>query len=147
MTKQAYAHVTYDFTMAAAQTLARRDPRMTFIYVSGAGTDSTEKGRSRWARVKGKTESALLRLPFRAAYMLRPGIFQPLCDVRSRRGSYRVLYSLTKPLLPLLHRTFPKYILTIAEIDRLILLIAKRVYPKQILETTDRRVALSAGWR
>ena len=147
MTEQAYAHVTYDFTMAAAQTLARLNPRMTFIYVSGAGTDSTEKGRSMWARVKGKTENALLRLPFHAAYMLRPGIIQPLGDVRSKTGSYRVLYSLTKPLLPLLHRAFPKYVLTTAEIGRLMLLIAKRGYPKQILETMDMRVALSAGSR
>ena len=71
-TEADYAHLTYDITLAAATTLARLNPPMTFVYVSGAGTDSTEKGRSMWARVKGRTENALLKLPFRAAYMFRP---------------------------------------------------------------------------
>ena len=78
MTEEAYRRVTYDITMAAAQTLARLNPAMTFIYVSGAGTDSTERGRIMWTRVKGKTENALLRLPFKAAYMFRPAAIQPL---------------------------------------------------------------------
>ena len=73
MTEEGYFHATYDMTLAAAQTLARLNPSMTFLYVSGAGTDSTEKGRTMWARVKGKTENALLRLPLKAAYMFRPG--------------------------------------------------------------------------
>ena len=86
MAEQAYTHLTYDLTIAVATTLARLNPGMTFIYVSGAGTDSTEKGRSMWARVKGRTENALLRLPFRAAYMFRPGIIQPLHGARSKTG-------------------------------------------------------------
>src|SRR6266851_10228902 len=77
MSEQQYHHLTYDLTLAAAQPLARLNPGMTFIYVSGAGTDSSESGRTRWARVKGKTENALLRLPFKAAYMFRPGAIQP----------------------------------------------------------------------
>ena len=73
-----YRRVTYDLTMAAARTLATLNPNMTFIYVSGAGTDSSGRGRSMWARVKGETENALLRLPFKAAYMFRPALIQPL---------------------------------------------------------------------
>ena len=84
-----YRHVTYDFTMAAARVLARAEPGMTFIYVSGAGTDSTEKGKSMWARVKGETENALLKLPFKAAYMFRPGAIQPLHGITSKTRVYR----------------------------------------------------------
>jgi len=73
-----YEHITYGITMAAAASLARLNPQMTFVYVSGAGTDSSEQGRIMWARVKGKTENALRRLPFRAAYMFRPGFIEPL---------------------------------------------------------------------
>jgi uncharacterized protein YbjT (DUF2867 family) len=73
-----YERLTYGLTMAAAKTLCRLNPDMTFIYVSGAGTDSSEKGRVMWARVKGKTENELLRLPFKAAYMFRPAFIQPM---------------------------------------------------------------------
>src|SRR3984957_1469972 len=78
MAEQQYRHVTYDLTLAAAKPLARLNPGMTFVYVSGAGTDSTESGSTMWARVKGKTENAILHLPFKAAYMFRPGLIQPL---------------------------------------------------------------------
>jgi uncharacterized protein YbjT (DUF2867 family) len=84
MDEAKYTQLTYDLTLAAASTLARLNPSMTFLYVSGAGTDSTERGRTMWARVKGKTENALLKLPFRAAYMFRPGIIQPLHGIRSK---------------------------------------------------------------
>jgi uncharacterized protein YbjT (DUF2867 family) len=73
-----YAHITYGITMAAAETLSRINPEMTFVYVSGAGTDSSEQGRIVWARVKGRTENALLCLPFKASYIFRPGVIQPL---------------------------------------------------------------------
>jgi uncharacterized protein YbjT (DUF2867 family) len=78
LSEEQYRRVTYDITMAAAKALARLNPDMTFVYVTGAGTDSTEHGRTMWARVKGETENALLRLPFRAAYMFRPAAIQPL---------------------------------------------------------------------
>ncbi|MGA7649334.1 MAG: NAD(P)H-binding protein, partial [Thermoplasmata archaeon] len=84
MSEDDYRRVTHDLTVAAGQTLARLDPWMTFIYVSGAGTDSTEHGRSMWARVKGRTENELLRMPFRAAYMFRPGVIRPLHGIRSK---------------------------------------------------------------
>jgi uncharacterized protein YbjT (DUF2867 family) len=84
MSEERYRHLTYDLTMAAAKTLSRRNPNMVFVYVTGAGTDSTERGSLMWARVKGKTENDLLKLPFRAAYMFRPAGIQPLHGIRSR---------------------------------------------------------------
>jgi uncharacterized protein YbjT (DUF2867 family) len=142
MKEDAYEHVTYDLTMAAATTLARLNPKMTFIYVSGAGTDRSEKGPSMWARVKGKTENALLRLPFKAAYMFRPGVIQPLHGVRSKTASYRLLYALAKPLLPLLRWAFPDAVLTTEEVGLAMLIVAKRGASAQILETTDIRALL-----
>jgi uncharacterized protein YbjT (DUF2867 family) len=139
MTEPRHESLTFDITMAAAQTLARLNPGMTFIYVSGAGTDSSQKGRTMWARVKGKTENGLLRLPFKAAYMFRPAAIQPMHGERSKTTAYRVLYSITKPLLPLLRRIFPNYILTTEEIGRAMIRVAKHGAPKKILESSDIR--------
>jgi uncharacterized protein YbjT (DUF2867 family) len=100
-----YDRVTYGITIKAAETLSRLNPQMVFIYVSGAGTDSSEQGRTMWARVKGKTENALLRLPFRA-YIFRPGLIVPMHGIRSRTAWYRFFYAPFKPLLPL-RRAFP----------------------------------------
>jgi uncharacterized protein YbjT (DUF2867 family) len=142
MKEQDYERITYDLTMAAAETLCRLNPQMQFFYVSGAGTDSTEHGRSMWARVKGRTENALLRLPFAAAYMFRPGLIQPLHGVRPKAAFYRVFYVLFKPLLPLLRRAFPNHVLTTEEIGRAMLLVARHGYEKHILETRDIRAVL-----
>jgi len=141
MSEPDYARVTYGITIAAAETLSKLNPRMTFIYVSGAGTDTSERGRSMWARVKGKTENALLRLPFAAAYMFRPGIIEPLHGVKSKTQLYRVFYALGKPLLPLLRRAFPNYVLTTEQIGRAMLSVAKQGYPRHILEIADIRAA------
>ena len=92
-----------------------------------------------WARVKGKTENALLRLPFKDAYMFRPAAIQPMHGETSKTAAYRVLYRLTKPLLPLLRRIFPGYILTTEEIGRAMIGVAKRGAPKKILESSDIR--------
>jgi uncharacterized protein YbjT (DUF2867 family) len=137
-----YDRVTYGFTLAAAETLSRLNPGMAFIYVSGAGTDSTEHGRTMWARVKGRTENALLRLPLNA-YMFRPGVIQPLDGIRSKTASYRVLYALTKPLLPLLRWAMLNQILTTREIGQAMLNLARRGYPKRILEVRDIRAAVN----
>jgi len=137
MNEADYARVTYGITLAAAETLSRLNPQMTFIYVSGAGTDSSERGRVMWARVKGKTENALLRLPFRAAYMFRPGVIQPMHGIRSRTAAYRVLYTIMKPLLPVFRWTFPNLILTTEQIGRAMLAAARNGAPKQILESKD----------
>jgi uncharacterized protein YbjT (DUF2867 family) len=132
-----YKRLTYDITIAAAESLCRLNAGMTFVYISGAGTDSSEKGRTAWARTKGMTENALLRLPFKAAYMFRPAGIQPMHGERSKTTAYRIAYSVTKPLLPLLLVLFPNYILTTEEIGRAMLQAAKRGAPKRILESSD----------
>jgi len=137
VSEQQYENLTYTLTLAAAEPLSRLNPAMTFVYVSGAGTDSSERGRVMWARVKGKTENALLRLPFKAAYMFRPGIIQPVHGARSKTTAYRVGYALAKPVLPLLRRLFPRYILTTEEIGRAMIQVAKRGAPKNVLESWD----------
>ena len=136
-----YERVTFGITMAAAETLCRLNPRMTFIYVSGAGTDSSERGRIMWARVKGKTENALLRLPFAAAYMFRPGIIQPLDGIRSKTNVYQIFYTLGKPLLPVIRLIFPNQIVTTREVGRAMLNVARNGWPKRVLETKDIRAA------
>ncbi|WP_158793099.1 NAD(P)H-binding protein [Granulicella sp. L60] len=137
MAEPQYTHLTYDLTLAAATTLAKLNPDMTFVYVSGAGTDSTEHGRAMWARVKGKTENDLLKLPFKAAYMLRPGFIQPLHGIRSKTRLYQTFYTLLNPIMPLLKSVFPKYINTTEQVGRAMLRVARDGYPKPILETPD----------
>lgn len=144
MSEADYFRLTYQLTLAAAETLARLNPQMTFIYVSGSGTDSSERGRMMWARVKGKTENALLRLPFKAAYMFRPGFIQPLHGIQSRTPLYRFFYTLTGPVLPLLRRMFPNQILTTEQLGQAMLVAAKRGAPKPLLEARDiRALAMS----
>jgi uncharacterized protein YbjT (DUF2867 family) len=137
MSEADYSHLSYDLTLAAAQTLARLNPRMTFVYVSGAGTDSSEQGRIMWARVKGRTENALQRLPFKAVYLFRPGVIQPLHGAVSKTMSYRVLYALGKPLLPLLRKVFPGVILTTEGMGLAMLRVARSGAPKAVLEVRD----------
>jgi uncharacterized protein YbjT (DUF2867 family) len=143
MTEQAYTRVTYDITLAAATVLVRQNPAMTFIFVSGTGSDSTERGRSMWARVKGKTENALRAMPFKAVYVFRPGFIQPLHGITSRTRAYRVLYPLFAPLVPLLKALFPRYIATTEQVGRAMVRAAKRGAPKAILESPDI-IALAA---
>jgi len=137
MTEEQYYRVTYDLTMAAAGVLAAVNPSMTFCYVSGAGTDSTEQGRTMWARVKGKTENALLRLPFKAAFMFRPGYIQPLKGVKSKTVLYRVLYSVVGPLYPLWKLLFPNEVTTTENVGKAMLRIAERGFPRPYLENRD----------
>jgi uncharacterized protein YbjT (DUF2867 family) len=141
MKEEDYERLTYGITVAAAEVLSRLNPQMTFIYVSGAGADSSEHGRIMWARIKGKTENALMRMQFTAAYTFRPGFIEPLYGARSKTTAYRVFYMLTKPLLPLLRLAFPNYVLTTQQIGRAMLTVAKHGYPKQVLESKDIRSA------
>jgi uncharacterized protein YbjT (DUF2867 family) len=138
-----YERINYGFTMATAETLSRLNPGMTFIYVSGAGTDSSEQGRVMWARVKGRTENALLRLPLKG-YMFRPGIIEPLDGIQSKTPAYRVFYKFAKPLLPLLRWAMPNQVLSTRDIGQAMLAVARRGYEKRILETKDIRLAASA---
>jgi len=137
MQEAQYRRVTYDLTIAAAQTLARLNPGMTFIYVSGAGTDSSGRGRSMWARVKGETENALLRLPFKAAYMFRPGLIQPLHGIRSKTRLYRIFYAALGPFISLLIAAFPKYVTTTEQLGRAMIGVARHGAPKPVLESQD----------
>lgn len=135
MSEEEYSRVTYDYTMAVANTLVKLNPQLTFVFVSGAGTDSTERGRTMWARVKGRAENALLRMPFKAAYMFRPAIIQPMFGAKSRTKSYRVFYALTRPLLPLFRRLFPGSATTTEQIARAMIAVVERGAPQTILET------------
>ncbi|HXC94537.1 MAG TPA: NAD(P)H-binding protein [Edaphobacter sp.] len=141
MEEAKYKHLTYDLTMTAATTLAKLNPQMTFLYVSGAGTDSSERGRSMWARVKGKTENDLLKLPFRVAYMFRPGIIQPLHGIRSKTRLYQVFYTIFQPIFPLLKSAFPKSVTTTEQLGRAMLQVARHGYPKPILKAQDINAA------
>ncbi|MCY0934919.1 epimerase [Streptomyces sp. H34-S4] len=123
MKEEEYRRITYDLTLAAARRLAAANPRLTFAYVSGEGTDSTEKGRSMWARVKGKTENDLLKLPFEA-YMFRPGIVQPDRGIPSKTPLYRAGYAVTAPLFPVLKRFAPQLVTTTGALGRAMIAVA-----------------------
>ncbi|MFJ9818426.1 epimerase [Streptomyces sp. NPDC101151] len=130
-----YTRVTYDYALAAARTLCADNPRLTFTYVSGEGTDSSEEGRTMWARVKGRTENALLAMPMNA-YMFRPGYIQPRHGAVSRTPAYRLLYTLTAWLYPLLHRIAPGHTTTTEHLGRAMLAVTRP-------GTADRRILYS----
>jgi uncharacterized protein YbjT (DUF2867 family) len=137
MDEARYRHLTYDLTLAAARTLAKLNPSMVFVYVTGRGTDSTERGPLMWARVKGKTENDLLKLPFKAAYMFRPAGIQPLHGIRSKTGWVQAIYVATAPLLTLLNRAAPKYMTTTEQVGRAMIAVARDGFPKPVLESED----------
>jgi uncharacterized protein YbjT (DUF2867 family) len=137
MTEQQYSRLTYDLTLGVARTLLRTSPDLTFIYVSGAGTDSSEKGRMMWARVKGRTENALLSLPFRAAYMFRPGAIMPLYGIRSSTRWYNLVYAAVRPIYPILSRVAPTLITTTEQLGRAMLAVARKGYATHVLEMAD----------
>jgi len=137
MEAERYRHLTYDVTMAAANTLVRLNAGMVFTYVTGRSTDSTEQGPVRWARVKGKTENDLLKLPFKAAYMFRPAGIQPLHGVRSKTAWVQAIYVVAAPLLSYLARTAPKYMTTSEQLGRAMIKVARDGYPKPVLESED----------
>jgi hypothetical protein len=136
MKEEAYRRITYELTISVARSLAKLNPTM-FIYVSGAGTDATERGRMMWARVKGETENALLQMPFKAVYMFRPGYIQPLYGIRTKTKWYGALYSTLGPLYPVWKLLFPKYVTTTECVGRAMLNVAKRGAPKPVPENQD----------
>jgi hypothetical protein len=131
--EEEYKRVTYDITMRIAQILVKHNPYLTFCYVSGAGTDSTEKGRIMWARVKGKTENDLLNLPFKAAYMFRPGYIQPTKGLMNTYKMYKVL----SPVYPLIKLLFSKYATTLREIGLAMINVTLNGSDKKMLECND----------
>ncbi|HEX3697214.1 MAG TPA: epimerase [Polyangia bacterium] len=137
MTEAAYRKIIYDLTIAVANTLGKHNPGLTFIFVTGAGTDSTERGRSMWARVKGQAENALLKMPFIAAYMFRPAIIRPMHGATSKTASYRFFYTVLGPLIPLLRLVFPRSVTTTENIGRAMLVVARRGAPNPIIESAE----------
>ena len=125
MTEEQYRHLTYDLTVSVASTLSRLNPSMTFIYVSGVGTDSTEHGSTMWARVKGATENALLHMPFKAAFMFRPGVIIPLEGIKSKTSSYRIFYSVLGPFLRVVYRVRPGSMTTTKQIGQAMIALAR----------------------
>jgi uncharacterized protein YbjT (DUF2867 family) len=132
-----YARITYDYTVAAATTLVSANPKLVFVYVSGAGTDSTEKGRQMWARVKGKTENRLLAMPFRAAYMFRPGFVRPRRGLKSRVRWYRVFYAITKPFGGMMERMMPSQATNTQKVGKAMLHVAKTTPKQSIIDPKD----------
>ncbi|MGI0071377.1 MAG: epimerase [Thermoplasmata archaeon] len=132
-----YRRLTYDLTVGAAETIARASPGMTFVYVSGAGTDSTEHGRAMWARVKGATENALVRLPFHAAYLFRPAIIRPLHGIQSRTRGYRVAYTLLSPFLFVVRLVAPGSMTTTERVGRAMLRVARDGATTRFLGTRE----------
>ena len=135
MSEADYTRVTYDFTMAAAKVLVR--PTMTFVFVSGGGT----QGKAMWARVKRKAEDALFAMPFKAVYVFRPGLIQPRHGIRSRTRLYNVIYPLIYPLILLARLIAPGSITDTERVGRAMLRIAKKGFPKKILENRDINAA------
>ncbi len=134
--EEEYTRLTYDLTMNFAEPLAQLNPDMTFCYVSGAGTDSTEKGKSMWARVKGKTENHLFKLPFKRVFAFRPGYIRPTDGLKNSLRFYKG-YSF---IYPLLHILFPNYVSTLADIGTSMIHCALKGYEKSILEVNDINV-------
>jgi len=140
MSEVDYRRVTYETTIAVARTLLRVNPTragggMTFVYVSGAGTNAN--GRAMWARVKGATEDWLMSMGFKAAYMFRPGMIVPQDGIVSKTGWYRAMYVAMRPVLPWLLRVFPKYVTTTDQVGRAMIAVAKHGYAKPVLEAED----------
>jgi uncharacterized protein YbjT (DUF2867 family) len=136
MSEADYRRVSYDLTMSVAGRIAARCPDLTFVYVSGQGADSSERGRVMWARVKGATENALLALPF-TAVVFRPGYIQPMHGVTSKTRLYAVLYRVVGPLYPVLRRVFPRSVTTSEAVGRAMIAVATHGAPKPLMENPD----------
>ncbi len=137
MDETAYQRITYDLTITAAETLGTLNPGIIFSYISGQGTDTSEVGRFMWARVKGRTENQLLRMPRITAYMFRPGFIQPLKGIRSKTRLYRLFYTMLGPVYPILRRLLPKHVTNTEVVGHAMIEVAARGHAKRILETAD----------
>ena len=133
LSEEKYTALTYSLSMAVAERLSSISPQASFVYVSGAGADSSEQGSSMWARVRGKTENALLRLPFKHVHVLRPAVIQPLNNIVSKTASYRIFYKVLSPLLTFGRKLFPSHVLTTEVIGQAMLQIARRGAPVSVL--------------
>jgi len=144
MTEEEYNKITYGLTLHWAEILVELNPDMTFCYVSGTGTDSSEKGKIMWARVKGKTENAILSLPFKKSYMFRPGYIQPMEGIKSKTKLYNALYIVAKPLYPILKKIFPNQVTSTKQVGKAMIHTLTKGYEKTYLENRDIN-SLAAG--
>lgn len=137
MKEDKYTRITYDTTLSFAKTVLAHNPDIVFTYVSGAQTDSSEKGRMMWARVKGKTENDLMKLPFKGEYNFRPGVMLPFTGQKNWKNIYKLLAKLVKAFTP-------KNVLTLQEVGRAMINAVTIGYPKSILEISDIRALANA---
>lgn len=137
MTEEQYTKMTYRLTVAVAERLCKLNPEATFIYISGAGADSTENSSTMWARVRGMTENSLLRLPFKRVHVLRPAVIQPLYGAKSKTRSYRIFYSLTGPFLTFVRYLFPEKVLSTELIAQAMLSITRFGAAEAVLESAQ----------
>lgn len=135
--EQEYNALTHDLTLKFAQPLSKQNAKMTFIYVSAVGADTSQQGRTMWARIKGKTENALKNIGFSRVYFFRPGLIQPLNGIQSKTKSYRIMYKLMAPVFPLLKMVAPSSFVTTEQIGVAMINLAKDGYQKQTLEVED----------
>jgi len=140
ISKEDYFKLTYTLTLHVAQTMVDQNPRMIFSYVSGAGTDSSEKGILDWAQVKGKTENDLLKLPFQKTYMFRPGFLEPTPGLKNAKSYYKYFNWLS----PVLRLFFSNHISTLRELGLAMLHVTQHGYPKSVLEVVDIKQAAKA---
>jgi uncharacterized protein YbjT (DUF2867 family) len=138
MSEEEYHRITYELTLGVADVLLRSRVK-SLIYVSGQGTN--EYGRQMWARVKGETESTLMRLPFESVFCFRPGFIQPLDGIRSKTGWYQAIYKATGWMYPLLRRVAGRFVTTTREVGRAMISVASDGYEKRVLENADIRAA------
>jgi uncharacterized protein YbjT (DUF2867 family) len=133
MNEEKYNYITYETTMAFAEQLVKLNPNMVFNFVSGGHTDSTEQGKLMWARIKGKTENALMKLPFKAQYNFRPGFMKPFKQQKNVK-------TLFKPIIWLFPILLPKISLTLKQVGQAMINAVLKGYPKQVLEIADIKI-------
>jgi len=133
MGAEQYFRTTYTLTMTVAETLSRLNPEMSFCYISGAGTDSSEKGRIRWARVKGRTENDLMRLPFRQVFAFRPGFIKPILGLARTHSFYRYI----SWLFPLGRALYPSGFCTLQELALAMIRVVRQGYERKVIEGKD----------
>ncbi|MCU0698142.1 MAG: NAD-dependent epimerase/dehydratase family protein [Myxococcaceae bacterium] len=143
MSEAEYSRVTVDLTLALATALKAASPGATFVFISGAGTDATEKGSTMWARVKGRAENTLKAMGFRQLFVFRPGYIQPMDGIASKTTSYRWMYAVLAPTYPVLKRLFPRVVTSTRQVGLAMLNVTRRGFPKDTLESDD--INLAAG--
>jgi hypothetical protein len=144
MDEASYTRLTYDITIATAKALLAENPKIVFCYISGQGADSTEQGGAMWARVKGRTENELLRMPLNA-YMLRPGYIQPLKGIRSKTGWYQAFYSVMRPLYPMLRRIASGSVTNTTNVGKAMIELAASGAPTRILGNAEINALAEGG--